>query len=121
MYTNLPGDNHFRILEPMLVTDPAAERHWVQSSIMPWLAPVVFFFASFVAYLVATAQMIVGVNFDPDHPQHIKIYPTHVLLGAQLVALLHLHGAAWGFSLFMVKNGIASIWYLVIAFINVAI
>ena len=118
MYTNLPGDNHFRILEPLLVTDPAAERHWVQSAIMPWLAPVVFFFASFVAYNVATLQMILGVNFDPDHPQNITVHATHLLLYAQLAVLLIMHGGPWGFTLFMAKNGVCSIWYLVIAFVN---
>ena len=30
MYTNLPGDNHFRILEPFLVTDPTKPRAWAQ-------------------------------------------------------------------------------------------
>jgi hypothetical protein len=112
-YTNLPGDNHFRILEPLLVTDPAKERAWLQAAVMPWLAPVVFFFASFVAYVVATLQMVVGVNFDPDHPQHIEAYPSHLLLAAQLAILLHLHGGSWGFTLFMAKNGVASFWYLV--------
>ena len=118
MYTNLPGDSHFRILEPFLVTDPAAERNWVQSAVMPWLTPVVFFFGCFVAYIVNTLQMILGVNFDPDHPQHITVYATHMLLYAQLAVLLYLHGGAWGFALFMAKNGVASIWYLVLAFIN---
>jgi hypothetical protein len=63
-------------------------------------------------------QTLLGMNFDPDHPQHIKFYWTQLLVPTQLALLGYCHGGWWAFALFMAKNGIASHWYLLVAFIN---
>jgi len=84
---------------------------------------VVFFFAVPLSYLAMSVQMLLttilrrDVNFDPEHPHHVRPYATFFLLYLQLALLIGIHGK-WGFVLFMIKNGVCSEWYLTLAFVN---
>ena len=87
-------------------------------------APVVFFIASFVSYVLTSVQMVLtaamqrDMFFDKLHPKHTQFYPTFALLYCQLAVLVCTHGVWAGFALLMLKSGISSEWYLTIAFVN---
>ena len=138
MYTNLPADSHFTILEPFLVTNPTKTGMWAQRAIMPFVAPLLFIIASFAGYLAFTVRilfMLCGVqgHADPDrktrHDRRPELdveihffnhngHPTWLLNWCQLFLLMYTQGGVYGASLFFVKNGVCSMWYLVNAFAN---
>jgi fatty acid desaturase len=84
---------------------------------------VVFFLAVPLSYLVISVQVLLttilgrDINFDAEHPHHVRPYATFFLLYLQLALLTIFHGW-WGFMLFMIKSGVCSEWYLTCAFVN---
>ena len=138
MYTNTPADNHWSILEPFLVTNPTRSRTWLEASVMPIFAPVVFTIGSFAGYVALSVRLVLSAcgtyghtdtarytraDGRPDLDVELRLvndygYPSWLLGWCQMATLLYLQGPVWGFTLFMLKNGLASLWYLVVAFAN---
>jgi hypothetical protein len=138
MYTNLPADNHWSILEPFLVTDPTKPRAWLQATLMPWLSPVVFLVGSLAGYIALSVRLLLGAcgasahrergrfqraDRRPDLDVELHLvndsgHPTWLLCWAQLCVLSWCHGLPWGAALWFAKSGVASAWYLTIAFAN---
>ena len=57
MYTNTPWDNHFLGTDPFLVVDPTVPRAWWQTSITPFINPLLLTFglyANYTAHLIET-------------------------------------------------------------------
>jgi len=126
MFTNLPSDAHWKILEPFLVTDPRLhrQRNCVQRYVTPYLAQIIFALGCMFSNLVFLVQIVLAVvdpaNVDARklHPRDVRFYPGVTLLALQLALLTYVHGWRWGGALFVLKSGIMSSWYLTLAFIN---
>ena len=132
MYTNLPSDQHYRILEPFIVTDPhkprqgAFEARFFSHPVLRFLWTVLVFSVGLIGgYGAMLVQMTITAvtgnritKADPHHPHAVDFHWGMTLFPLQLVVLLLAHPYPTGLVLFIVKSMVASEWYLTIAFLN---
>jgi len=108
MYTNTPWDNHFLGTDPFLVVDPTVPRAWWQTSITPFINPLLLTFGLYANYTAHLIETFKG---------HESWRPTKALLPLQIGLMLQ----AWGWRgalLVYIANSVLGIYYFSLALMN---
>jgi len=109
MYTNTPWDNHFKGVEPFLVTDPTVERSWLQSKVAPLIFPIIISFGAIGNYIIHTIFMLKGEEV---------LSPFKIAFPLQIAMLIHRWGIWHGLTLAYISTATTSIYYFTLALAN---
>ena len=109
MYTNTPWDNHFRGMDPFLITDPTRERGWVQRCVTPYLNPLLLCFGVYGNFLAHAVELIKG----NERPSAGKL-----LLPLHVTAMVSRWGALHGACLCFAFHATIGVYYFTLALMN---